>query len=458
MYRLISTSIVFLWACSGRVAAQPSTGCNDQSRTVQIVAGFHNSLEEQCGTFSIDVAGVGFTSPSKCLKGAANYAGTVYSCGGTSTGIDCNPNGYQVSIQLLNGGACPDLLGLVTGGSFPSWDDVPEAIVTALSCVPPSITETFDWSASTTRCNFGSQSMDDVGTVVTSPSGEIYTISMGDPQPLLNQSVANVFMSAYDAAQSPSVTQIAAPLADVLADYGVIQGLELTAEVTVTHGAPYTNTHVAQLQGRLFADGRFDLTETVLAAKDGVVDPLSRRLICDGSAVALLSNQAEDGLAWSVGSAALDEVLPTLTLSVWPLYRWLVDPFDIPTFEDLDYAVSTDAATSVTAVTRLHDPSQGAAAKVYQLDDNGAVSHPASISVLDPSGLLRRQVVFGDHKTVADGVWRPFSVERQEFLSPGSQAGDVVVSVRIIRTRVLGGTEFEVDLPSDPNQRWLIWQ
>ena len=69
---------------------------------------------------------------------------------------------------------------------------------------------------------------------------------------------------------------------------------------------------------------------------------------------------------------------------------------------------------SMTVVTRLHDSSQRAAAKIYQLDESGAVSHPLSTSVLGPSGLLRRQAVFGDHKTLADGLWRPFSLERQQ--------------------------------------------
>lgn len=445
-------------ASGSQLAAQTTTGCNNTSRTVQVTGGYQNVFTASCATLSISVAGVSTSTPPECLVGNAFYGGTVYSCQGTAQGLDCNPEGYKVSITLKQGGACPDTSGL-NPGSWDSWEDVPEAIAQAMSCVLPSVSETFDWSAKVGRCPGVIHQSSTADSSV--PQHAVRVTGVLPMQEMLPASPVDPFASPYKSAQTAALADTH-PLLRVAAEASAPwTSADVLAEVTVSHAQPAPSVRRAHITGRIDANGTFSLRETVDGrSPQGEPTTLGRALLCDGRGFLRWDDEAEEGLAWSLSGAEWTRASDIMLLSVAPLHDGLFNPYGIPRFASIEYTSASLPDTGLFLVSRV--PSAGTpilAREEYVLQPDGEHARILEKRIFDAAGRMVGQSVFGEF---IDGPSRPRPrrIERRLFLGGDATYAtpDVTVTVRLLQAVPRAEAEANpIVLPADDTRSWILW-
>lgn len=435
-----------------------SSACNNQTRQVAIVAGYHNELSDDCQQITISVAGQSFQSPSRCKVGWAKYAGTVYTCGVSAEQIHCETQGYKVPLTLASGGGCPDLIGL-TPGSWPSWGQVPAAIVAALRCAPPELTETFDWSASTRNCTVqpSAVSVPGVGEEHMAAGAQSFLLWLGDPTALCETGSTDLFLSPFDRAQVAETTHLPAEWISAASTVTALVGARLEAEVRVEHFGPSNQIRsrsTARLAGAVLSDGRFDLEESKAVEQEGRVELLTTRLRFDGGALFEVCSGAELGNVYLPDYVDFERTAHVLCHRIEPLFRWVAQPVRMAAFPEALYSVETQ--DGVHRVSRWTD--WGGQQVISDTLRIGAVdSLPLSWSVFDSTGRTRHFVSFEGYRELAPGAWRPTRVVETTYLEGESEGPRVVVTTRVIRATpledsVLGAVPFFED------QIYQVWR
>jgi hypothetical protein len=449
---------VALWATvSAACSLLPGQSCNHTGRVVAVEAGDRNFTTVHCGAFSISVAGVTIPGPAQCIRGGANYAGTVYTCQGHVQDSNCTQRGFKVVITTYTDGACPNLVGLIPGANFAEWKKVPAAVRRALECVPPKKARTFDWSASVTDCPRGSRPSR-VGQVHQGANGSSYAIAEGAAY--TSYGTANPFLTGYDLAQGnhPSVVQgtlgtLIVPL------HPRIAGAFVTATLEVTHEEVDPADHAARtvsILGSMLANGRFDLAMTSAVDAEGKPVALRQQLSFDGNALSAVWDGAENGNRWDASAAHQAHVIREITDAA-PLFGWVRDPFEIPWFEGVTYEEQT-VGTRIYVRRRLDETIGNGIDMEYELDTSGEVTHPVTTRIFDAEGEVVEETTYEDYRTLAPGVWRPFLVTRTRYLQPGAQKPRIVVRLKIAEAAILKASDLEtVPAPSPDDQVWFHW-
>lgn len=441
--------------------AQGASPCNNQTRTLQQVAGYVGLATTTCSQLTITVAGQAYSTPPTCTLGYAYYRGSVYTCGPVSTGTHCNSNGFKVTIDLATGGGCPSLAGL-NPGSWTSWSQVPAAIVAALRCVSPSVTQTFDWSASVSPCVPTAPvegSSDPVSC--TGGSGETFLRCTGDPFHLLSGNEWKPLSHAYDVAQTGSPDELPLPLREAHAAYGPIHGADLQAriEMEVWNGAVRESATGYDITGRVLSDGRFDVVCSTGVHKDGIEHILIHRLRQDHSAFFMLPQDGGECVVVDAGYLRRDSVFMAACRPVAALLDWVARPQAIAFFSDAVYTPPQTAENGTRTLSRLVPyAGESAVSETYTLVAGSGHARVVEHRTMDLMGRVRQQTHWSEPMQVTAGVWRARRTtltDRHEGTEDGRRT---VVRSSISRAQILGpGTELPM-LGPDPERIWLVWR
>ncbi len=447
--------------------------CNDLSRTLQQPAGVSGQVViTDCAQITVSVGGSSYSTPPTCVVAYSQYCDSVYTCGPAAEGIHCDPRGYKAAIKNYRNGRCPDIAGLANGMFWEEWADVPAnlvAIIQAMSsCVLPEVSETFDWSASTTACSQGE--VVEPG-VQGDASGVRRTSGSGDPRALVEGCpFRNPFETPYGVAMRAGGGVAEPLLQEVETHHPPLHGAALSVALEVRHyeAGSLEARHVSALlyDGRIAASGTFDLVRTSILYGEETLLGRERQLF-DGIFLAFATLGAPEGRVlgprhqeespvWSV------EILPYLQ----PLHRWLENPFDLSRFASHRYSVAPQGAGGERI---LLEKSVQAGPRAY-VDRRLLLERPSRSGgagprcvreswILDASGEVREKSSFGDFREVAPGVWRPFRIEHTVFLGVRPRGARIEWRFRIDSAMPLTREQAE-QIPHatlDGPDAWLVW-
>lgn len=442
--------VAALAATSAHAQAATAPACNNLTRTLQQAAGVTGSVSTNCAQITVSVAGSSFSTPPSCLVAYTHYLESVYACGPAATGLHCNPEGYQADIKNYQNGACPSVSGLTNGMSWGSWSDVPANLVAIIqgmtSCVAPTVSATFDWSATVKACkavaqgefSFGAADPNAPAGAANAPTEELWH---GNPRALFSGASANPFENAYHAAMRDS--QVSDPLlSEVEHNARPIAGVDCEFELEVRHFAEgsdspeHTSTHL--YSGRIAASGAFDLVQTSVAVRDGETRLVRQRQFFDGQ---MLVYAKEGAPIHSVFAPSYTERFPIWNVELLPqlgvLHHWLSNPYGIPRFAEHRYEATVREARVLLEKRILVGEREYVDRDfVVELDARSG-AHVTRSRILEPNGGIREHTSFSDVRQVQRGVHRPFRITVTQFVDGRADGRRVEWSYRIARATAL---------------------
>lgn len=443
-------------------ARQVSPSCNDTTRQPSILAGHYNQISTNCPQLTFTVAGQSLSTPASCPTGYTVYDQTVYRCEGTANDIDCDPQKVQVTVSVFTGGGCPNIAGLAAG-AYTSWADVPMALQIALNCVPPKAPKnpTFDYSAQCRKCTTGTPvPVEGIGEAHSGADGLPYTLWLGDPTALVAPEVINPFVTAFDAAQDGTVDGLPAALRLARSAYSPLVGADVSAELFVEHidaQGISEGRRVSRVSGRVLSDGRFDLTITESFNSDGEFVPVDTRLAYDGKMLYSLVQGAECGNVYARSYTHWDATFARIGRDVRPLYDWVRDPLRVPMFSGAVYTLAIDSSGNSVQQRIITLGNHSIVSDDHLLEFDGTRSVPLANRVYDGFGGSCAERFFSDHRVVADGVWRPWSVMDVVHTSLNPLGARVVTTLRVSRATPIAVDNLQ--LPTFvADQLWQVWR
>jgi hypothetical protein len=450
---------VSLWSVCTRPAQ--AQACNNLTRTKSTEAGYHNAQSEHRSQLTITVAGQPYPTPAQCPQGYAYYRGTVYTCGPAATSIHCKAQSNKVYIDLATGGGCPDITGL-NPGTWSSWAVVPSAIIAAFRCKKPTVTQTFDWSASTSNCGSGvPEPPPDVGQEQTGSDGQVFVRLLSDPRPALPSTQRNPFEWAYDTAQTGTSEELPTPLRTAFTQYGSVLGVQVLANVTYEYRAAdgtIESSRTASISGKVWRDGRFDVSQVeAVMSPDGRL-PVSARLVFNGSGLYEDINETEEARAYGFVGSRSATTFSLLTRFVEPVYRWVRNPLEVALFPDAVYESSVSQDGTITTVSRRVGTGVDATiSDSHELEITAAGVRPKSWSVRLPTGGPCVLLTFADHRTLATDVWRPFRITNTYYLDGTASGRKLTTTLEVQRAVPVTSTEMD-PWPFASDRIWCMWK
>lgn len=263
------------------------------------------------------------------------------------------------------------LLGLIVtvGGSFSRWADVPEAISAALTCKAPTQTPTKGDSGNES----GTQGL---GEQHLSADGTPYLLVQGTP---LAPDVAPIhpFLEPHEEGEDGDPGSLAGLTGQVVRSYEAWEGMDFSAEVAVESRAPGSEPHRTSslLEGRVIADGRFDVRATTPVEVEGEPGVLQERWVFDGRQLLADVADQEVANAYSTTFFRFDRAFDTTCWGLLGVYDWLTDPLEFPLYETVAFEEVETEPGRVLARRTLGDPAPFVSSD-YLYDTTGKVAHP----------------------------------------------------------------------------------
>lgn len=431
-----------------------SGGCNGNTRTPVIAAGYQNEHAWDARPLQLTVAGRKYGSPADEPMSFVYYAGTVWTCGPAQAELDCDPTAGRVRFVLAVESNCPNYSGLALDAPYASWSDVPAAISTTLRCRVPKLMTKWDDSARVFDCADSRPPAYAFGT--TQLGGDVYTVAPADPSPFLSGPPADPFGDSFSTAQSRSLAMLAEPLRAAVASSAPIAAARLTADVTVEHfesedSLGYRNSY--RVDGLVLGDGRFDVTLT--QSLDEQV--FAERLVYTGNALIDLERDAETGNAYGLGYRKFGRTFDVLAFPMRSVVEWLRDPYQVARFDDAAYVeLANSEAGRASVVRRLSRPDGAFDAEKYELNTQSRPAAVVAAQQFDELRLPRVLSTFADHRSVAPGTLRPFKTTKTVFRDVPARTRRVVVTLEVREATSVAPTEFaEPRFPS--SSVFFVW-
>jgi len=444
-----------------------SDDCNETTRRLDQPAGYTGESNDTCTVITFSVAGQELHTKDKCWRGGAHYNTSLYRCEGTLVGWKCDPKGNEVLVRTWEGGSCPTLPDISELGEL-SWDTfkkVPDLLAKALKCVPPKEDSSKDPSAKVEECEDGEEPETISGEVRLGGSGHFHTMWNGNPSGLLGNGLPwwNPFLSPYDSAQTADPYSLQGIMRSVAIHHDVPPGFSLSADVTISHipaaATDPDHVSVANLVGRLSANGQFDLVQTQPAVGDGGVPAtVTQRVTFDGSLVQQLVSGSEAGNV--IQSTYPSDLLRLAYLTyIEPVYWWATDPLTLPLFDGIVFAENPGALPDLVEVTREHPGQSGSFPGTrWVVSTAEAVPHPYLFQILDPAGAVWHDATYESY-VVRGGFWRPRVIKSTSYLDGTPDGRRVVTEVQILSGEVLSVAE-AAQIPGqwDEDILWQVWE
>lgn len=453
---------------AGQTGGTGSASCNHTTRRVDILAGDHNFSETTCQVLTISVAGVSYQTPQKCTRGGARYSESVYRCEGPLQNTDCNPRGWQVEYTVYSDGDCPQLPQL-DSLSWLTWAEVPTIVTDALKCKAPKSTTKKDWSAKTSSCTTGSAA--DLGLVPgeTYPGGSSTSFTAWQGELTSSQTTTPMldpFRTPYDLAQSAGGVTFGGVMDLVAEAHAPVPGAFVVGSVRIDHYSSDTSlpdrSVSAQVRGSICSSTSFDLTRTMpVIDGDGNPDSSVHRTTYDGKSLRDVLYGGAAGNAYVGTWGEQGRAFENFATEATPLYWWTADPFELPSFQGVQFLESVASASGEITARRVFTAPNGApqGAETYVIDVSSAVPHPLQRSISDPAGNVRAERVYSNYQSLEGQTWRPMQVRSTTYLEGTPTGARIVVTLVVNRSRLLTSTEAAaVPAPFPDEQIWQLWQ
>ena len=447
---------------TGTGTAAPA--CNNLTRTLAIAAGTTPAVTQNCPQITVSVAGSSFSTPASCIVAYTHYLESVWTCGPAATGLHCNAQGSQATHKNYTGGACPSVAGLTSGMSWGSWADVPANLVAIIqgmsSCVPPTESSEWDYSASVSNCKTVTGS----GNLTSGGSGSGW---FGHPGELiLDIERYNPFATQYEAAAERGAHSPQAQLRAVSDAFAAVGAAQVEVEVTVEHfdagvDTP-RNVNFSIHRGVVTDSGLFDITRTSTSTNAGERAIFDTRRVFDGELLREQTLTSGEGNAYSKAYADANrlwqmEVLPELR----PLYTWIRNPYQIARFADQTFVEAPHGEATLVQLIQS-GPSGRFVGKEYVVaPDARDVPVVTSTRILDEFGRPCETSSFSDFREIAPNVWRPFDVDSQILLDREPHGARVRIHLRFRQAQPMApqeATAAVLGAEFSNTVEWNVWQ
>ncbi|MBI1382286.1 MAG: hypothetical protein GC161_14505 [Planctomycetaceae bacterium] len=462
----------FVGAIAVLVGAIPAEGqlsesnCNNLGRKVDQKVGTETEFVN-CPSLTLQITvgvmGTSVTTPSSCPSDKTTYTGNVYRCEGEVSGSHCVRQGYKVPYKTYSFGsdnskACPT-------PSVLTFDDWLSAFA-AIACQPiPLIAESFDWSASVSRCTV----ID--GAVVSDPEvhgqwieglqGPVLVWD-GDPQvhavPFVRGSLEQWLSERPRMAASslPGPVQMHMALVpNMVAASNVVAELEVGERVDGEW-----SVRTMTVEGTVAADGRFDVwfTRSVMGP-DSAPSTVRERYGFDGHSLRLsVQGQPRDHF-YSASHPGVRLRFATDLVPLSTLGNWVRDPIVFDRLDALATTISPVDGDGLVAVRQDWAPVLSLGGSVTHWFDANQGYLAIRTEYRDATGSLLRDRVYGGYEELVGGVLRPTTVTERWW-----GGGSVPVLFRSQSTRVRraqSAPESELSALGRflaPENRWLVYQ
>jgi len=455
-------------ACTGFASSAiaqgpaPTSACNNLTR-VLLIAGGTSQTTIQCGQWSLQVTlpGVGqmmLSSPPQCLTSLVVRSGDTFGCSGTANGIHCNTAGDSITITTtVNPNPCP---------GFPATVPTTLAEARAATSCGALGNQTVEVNNSASIKNCGTAVPGHFrleGDLVQEGSGS-FTVRLGDPASLLTPPNQNEPFLTLNSLQTAEVTSLPLVLQETLATYPSVHGFGgILATVEYTFRLPGTETPAVnrqRIEGQVLADQRFSIAKThrgSTAGGAGVV--VTDEIVFDGATLFAHVRGNSTGNAWNSESPQMTTIRNSEAHAALMLSDWAYQPFWITRFAGTQRMVETTPGSSIVTITESYPafmPSGPALGTTIYYVDTTYGARPVTILTKDAEGAVVLRRDFGDHRLVAAGTWRPFSVRESRF-QPGSTEPWVVVDLSIQQASLLEQSSPTVFArPSFADEVWYV--
>ncbi len=464
----MTLTLAFIWASSvlpaqSSGASGGAAACNNLTRSVAIKPGTSPAVTAQCTQITVSVGGSSYSTPPSCVVAYTQQLETVWTCGPAAEGLHCDPQGSKASHASYYDGACPSASGSTNGASWSDWASVPANLVSIISglssCVPPKRKDDWDYSAKVEACR---QSTAEAPIF----NGAEQAQWLGNPNEVIPDVPSfNPFSTDYELAAESGSASSQPMLQSVRAAFGGLAGARFAVAVNVEHYAPGATSPEHQsfaiYEGAMSVDGLFDVVRSTQISSDGKPAEIRHRRYFDGEVLRYLTEGAGEGMAFSRRAAEQKQLWRVeLAPELRPVYAWLRNPFQIPTFEGASYIA--EAASSEVVISRTFEfGSMVFAGKQYFVSpETFDVPIVTSTLVLDEAGRTCESTSYSDFRQIAPGVWRPFRQECVLHLDRTPTGARVRVSHEFRTARVLSEAEVTgqvVDAQFPAEIVWSIW-
>jgi hypothetical protein len=460
-----------LYTCLGWIglatvaAAQTSAGtsaCNNLARVLLIAGGTsENTISCTPWSLAVNIPGIASASlsgPSACVTSRVIRTGDTFGCSGTAVGIHCRTDGDSVQIKTaVNSNPCPGIpLTLPTTAA--------EArAATSCGALGPEIVET-NYSASIKNCLTSIEDPQRAdGEVVAEGSGNFH-VRLGDPTSMLAPPVPNEAFLTLDALQTETAANLPLVLQQALQSYPSVHGFAgLLATVVYSFATPGSETPIVnrrRIEGTVLADQRFAIAKTYRSeTTDGEGIIVTEDVVYDGATLFSHVRGNSTGNAWASTSSHTMSLRQSEGHAALMLADWAYQPFWITRFPGTQRVVESAPGNPMVTVTESYPgfagPGQSLGTTVYFIDTTDGAKPVAILTKdLDGSVVLRRD--FGDHRLVAPGIWRPFSVCESRYQTGASEPW-VVIEMNVQQATLLeSSASTSFGRPVLANEAWFV--
>ena len=442
-----------------------SSACNNMNRDSIASAGYYNSLSETCTVVTIG----GVSSPSSCLIGYAHNSQNIYRCEGELPDWHCAPTGYSATVTVATDGGCPGLPDFSdVDFSLTGLVNIPVALIRSFTCAPPKKSSTEDPSAKITECAGGNQvSPYSQGEVIQSSSGATATWWSTQTAAATTgiQGTFNLFLTAYDQAQTGTPAELGGTLGAVAASQQGLHGTTVNGTVEVAHwdaGATEPSAiYSEQIAGSITLDGRFDCTRIIEGKSQGDPTQITHRTTFDGLHLRDHSAAGEAGNVYEMDAGTNSSIAELYAGSIAHLYAWLYDPYVIPLFPG-GVTLEEISTSQGTVVLRRHHPLLSGGTFVgteYDVVLRNGVALPIRRTEFDAAGNVWAEFSCADFFELRQGDWRPGTIVFSRYLDGQPNARKITVTTRVVRASALTEEpETGIPLPWADNLNWQVWQ
>lgn len=460
-YLLASALLVLLVQANGQTTggSPGAVNCNNQARSVEISAGWHNVLNGPCTSVTITAGPVTVQTPSECPMGGAFYDGTIYKCGPPSTGNHCIAQGYKVNLSTYDTGGVSNCPPLPTTTSFESWEAAVGIIEAWLACPKmPLLSKTYDWSAKVKKCPGVSES-GSLPVEYVSLDHDSYSVWHENPAAQLPAPTTDPF-SPLGPGPYLDPALMAAPVRDLRASQDGLIAVRLAAEYQVDFHDPAgvpTETDVYSLSGVVAADGRFFLDVTVAGlGPAGEPEPIRDQGSFDGASFSWTTTDGENANVWPSTSDRRDGMLRMLAPFAAILVEWVGDPTLLPALPASSYAITEDPVSQTLEIERRHVSwGQLLATTTHAVDASGPVPTISQVTVFASGGSNVRTRQFLDYGAVGAALKPRQIIDTWQQPSPAH--GLVTATLRISRAVPLDASDLEPFPVVEPaGSVWLV--
>jgi len=440
----------------------PTSACNNLTRVLLIAAGTtENTISCAPWTISVNIAGIAsgsISGPPECMTSRVIRTGDTFGCSGEAVGIHCKTDGDSIQVKTaVNANPCPGIPLTV-----PTTLAAARA-ATSCGALGAEIVET-NHSASIKNCPTSiEEGYRADGEVVAEGTGS-FDVRFGDPASMLAPPVPNEAFLTLDALQTETVADLPPVLQQALQSYPAVHGFTgLLATVVYTFATPGSETPVVnrrRIEGTVLADQRFAIAKTYRSATsdgDGIV--VTEDVVYDGATLFSHVRGNSTGNAWASTSSQTMSLRQREGHAALMLADWAYQPFWITRFTGTQRVVESAPGNPIVTVTESYpgfaSVGQSFGTTVYFIDTTDGAKPVAVLTKdLDGSVVLRRD--FGDHRLVAPGIWRPFSVRESRYQTGASEPW-VVIEMNVQQATLLeSSASTTISRPVLANEAWFV--